>query len=109
MKDQINFLRRENEDLNNELGRSKQSNVESNTYITNKYETRITEITNRYTTIENKYNEILTQNRRLDELLRERDDTIKRLTEHIDAKEEEGRTIYNSYIESNKNGDDYRR
>ena len=40
--DQINILRRENDDLRNELGRAQQTSIESQTHITNKYETKIT-------------------------------------------------------------------
>ena len=107
--DQINILRRENDDLRNELGRAQQTNIESQTHITNKYETKITEVNNRYVTIENKYNEILNNHRKLEDLLRDRDETIKRMADHIDAQEADGKKIYNSYIEANRNADDLRR
>ena len=87
----------ENEQLRSELGSAKQVNIENNTYITNKYETRINEMVQEKSNLETKYNDLLIENRRLEDLLREKDDTLKRMKEIIDSQENDSKKIYNEY------------
>ena len=102
-------MKGENERLRKQLAEAEQTSIEHKTSIQNQYESRITEINNRYVTIENKYTEMVGQNKRLDDLLREKDETIRRLTEKVDSQEAHSKNTYNSYIEANQRADDLRR
>ena len=85
LRDKVNMLARENEQLRADIDRLQNTNRETTINLTNNYESRITQYNQKYSNLEKEYNDAINEIKRLQNALRDKEAALESLQYQLNS------------------------